>query len=337
MKIGKKSWSAIAIVLLVGLAGSADARRMTMSGTWVTTNGQITIPVAAVPSASLVEVQATGSSPAAVTVPVDVVSGFQPTAFPIPVPQVQQLATSFMLQGPSTEANFAAGGGPGAFQWCPGAAVNPNCTTFVTTPGGATTAGRVAYTAGANQFGGVAQMLLQGTGAVSFVVNTAPLQVSHGPLGGTQMQVDGGPYSNIRTVVINPGVITSPVGFTPGGLITAGGPVVGTGPTGTNQDFGFPFTTGMVTVTAVTGLGTRVDMLTGSDARTPRGAGNLVLVAGGYTKNGVNNNSTNRTATLDMTFSPAIPAMSPAALALGAAGLIGVAGYAIRQGVARRR
>ena len=116
--------------------------------------------------------------------------------------------------------------------------------------------------------------------------------------------------------------------------------VVGTGPlkTGnaaTTQQTAFPFTTGTLiaqqtTNTAANPVGTLIT-LTGSDARTSRGIGNITLVAGRIAqRNGVIVSTNTPTATLALTFSEKAPSMSAGGLAAAALLMVLGVGYAMR-------
>lgn len=117
--------------------------------------------------------------------------------------------------------------------------------------------------------------------------------------------------------------------------------VVGTGPakTGgaaTTQQTAFPFTTGTVfaqqtTNTAANPVGTLIT-LTGSDARTARGIGNITLVAGRIAqRNGVITSTNTPTATTVLTISEKAPSMDATGLAAAALLMVLGVGYANRR------
>lgn len=354
------AWLGLAAVAL--LAGTAQAERTAvMNGTWALLYGIQPIPIgapAAIPSPGIT-VELSGAGPAKVQLPPNVFSAFSPTAFGLGAPDVQQLQTSFMVTGPTAAATLRPGGrtGPDTFHWCPGQnaaqASAPGgvggCLSLQSTLQGGTGTfnGIVKYTRGANKYSAIAQLLLTGTGTISFVDQTAPLQVRHIPLGGSGIRADGGPFGNI---FVNPlssaAPVTEPVGVTPSGLISVGGPTVNTvTDLDAVTDHGFSLTTGMVTISAtdVAPSNPSMVLVSGTDQRTAKGAGNLVLVSGGLSKrtstlSGIT--AFGRTGTLTLQFTnlqQAIPAASPTAIAVGAVGLVGVAGYAIRRGRAAGR
>jgi hypothetical protein len=142
----------------------------------------------------------------------------------------------------------------------------------------------MSYTAGTNQFGGTMQILLGGEGTVSLTIGGSPLRISHKPVAVVGTQPGGGAYSNMASDTLEGGVVTDAARTTSTlGLITAIGPQIDTGDTIMLTNTGFPFTTGMITI-KLPAQGTGVPfttIVTGSDARTPNGEGNITLVAGG--------------------------------------------------------
>jgi len=126
----------------------------------------------------------------------------------------------------SGPATLAPNGGPGSFTWCPG---DPACVDLPGTldrPG----RGRIVYRAGANRFGGVMQMLLQGRGSVSIAWQYSPFQALHVHRTPTStldsgIQHTGGPYATVVRDYLPRGFVTQPlVAPTANGLITAPGP-----------------------------------------------------------------------------------------------------------------
>ena len=231
------------------------------------------------------EFSATGPNPRPVVVPAHQfdISGMAFRVFPT-VPQVAQFEQTFTHTQPITET-FVAGGGPGFLSFCPraGNPVNPNCLIPASATGGRE--GRITYSAGANQFGGTFSFIRKGTGSVSRRVATAPLQFNHVP--NTQMGPSGPALPTSSTITIPqgpPGVVTQSPVLSPDGAILTPGPVVGTNPAPiTVTRTGFPATTGMI-VHSRTVPDVRTFSMTGSDARTALGFGNITLVAGATTQ-----------------------------------------------------
>jgi hypothetical protein len=282
---------------------------------------------------------------------------------PVPGPTVVQLTTMIEAKGPQSAAVFKAGpkgSRPANFKWCPGAtpgvgtAMNPNCLTGKSTgagapPGSGVRPGRVRYTAGASQFGGVAQMLLTGGGEVTVFIGGTPMaqQMLHNPFGGGASANDqeaGGAYQNTGFVNLAAGDITLQTmtmgglgKATTGGIITMMGAVVGAGGPETNYTTGFPFTTGKVQATNPTtgmGRGTTMLTLTGMDIMTGGGGRNIVMVASALTKRIVAGTTYMHLENMNMTLSPlAVPSMSRGAYALAAL-LVLAAGYALRRRLA---
>jgi hypothetical protein len=291
------------VVLLFVQAGTANAR------TFSVTSGDATYQVAFsvfpvlgafVPSLAWGPVPGayatlTGSNPATLTLQPGVFnkSGFQVT---IPIgptlPSYVQFTTNQGIYAPISSAAVFKPGAPATqagrqaadFAWCPGAANNPACTTVGTGGGNGTRGGIVKYTTNPNQFGGTMKVLITGTLSFSKIINTVPsVQIAHfgGPSGqvaagkgydftqmypGTSVPVTGG------AVISSGGIITQPGTFlfsTPGGITSTG--------------HGFPFTTGMVYLKVFFAPPTypfSTISASGSDNRTPQGAGNITLVAG---------------------------------------------------------
>ena len=313
-------------------------------------------------------VTATGSAPATLVVPAHRFSQGQNVGIGFSQVNLIQMTTMLQIDAPVAQASLMGGGGPGSFTWCPS---NPACTAGGPVPGmGPTNNGRVIYAAGANQFGGTMQMGLRGGGVTSVRANTAPLWAAHAPFvgSGTTLQkvaVGGGANDapTLRKVYLARGYVTSPTMAPPaGGLITAPGPFVTTmfgntqispsgvtlrapavtpGMTMTGQyttHEGFPHTTGTVLVQQSQGS-SRDQFFTvmGSDARTPLGAGNLNLVAGGLGRRNQFYKSSvlrARYAQFDkvfLTLGPPVPSLSPAGVAAAGLLILFAAGYALRR------
>ena len=116
-------------------------------------------------------------------------------------------------------------------------------------------------------------------------------------------------------------------------------PQIATGPMGTKvgqftTQYGFANTTGTVIAQQTTGSdGQDFFTVMGSDTRTPLGAGNISVVAGGLLSQ--NTRAGAETAAsfqkLTLTLAPPIPSLSPAGLAAAAALVLLAAGYALRR------
>jgi len=363
---------AAALLLAVGVAGTAHAVQFGMKGTWKSNRGpQVIIPYVPGPPCAGVfcgdgPVTAAGLAPGAqVTVPAGRFfeqAGGLP-AVPVPGPTVVQLSTQIEVEGPAFDAVFKGGpktSRPANFAWCPGATPglgttnNPNCTTGKSTaaganPGNGVRPGRIRYTAGTNQFGGVAQMLLSGGGVVSVYIGGPPgaQQILHNPFGGGATPNDqeaGGPYQNTGSVMLAAGDITIQTvtmagqgKATTGGIITMPGTLAGMGGAETNYTTGFPFTTGKVQATNPTtamGRGTTMLTLTGMDVATGMGGRNIVMVASALTKRIVANNTYMHLEAMNMTLTPfVVPSLSRGGYA-AAAVLVLAAGYMLRRRLA---
>jgi hypothetical protein len=194
-----------------------------------------------------------------------------------------------------TQTGRKAGGN---FTWCPKTIAPPGTMGTPAKGKGITCnninqGGRhllVKYTAGANKYGGtMAYIITTGARTSSLAVGVGGGAVGFQILAGMGSQPTGRGYADFLTdhlikgpiwgVQMRTTVTPGPV-IGPQKLITSVAFPAGTFPSGTNFNFGFPFTTGKV---VVRNYGTRTTTLTavGSDARTAMGAGNLSLVAGG--------------------------------------------------------
>jgi len=395
----RRAWWPAAIAgpllgLLLALPSAASARKLQMSGTWAMRRSQAFLPLqfaeskmgtrlthtsggslskallfpnGPVPGAGVVS--ATGSGPATLVVPPHRFGGMFSTQLPLAGLTLIQVATALTADGPAAAAVLAASGGPGSFTWCPD---DPACSDAPGTldPPGPSGGGRIVYRAGANRFGGVMQMLLQGHVGVSLVFATSPFQALHESRGPTAaldsgIQHTGGSYANVVLDYLPRLIATQPLATpTVDGLITAPGPKVTTmfgvttapgmphptlfGPTllTTPMGFkagevrahtGFPFTTG--TVIAQQAIGTGGDdffTLMGSDMRTALGAGNIALVAGGIAT--IHNPYRDRFASFGvvrMTLAPPVPSLSPAGVGAAWALFLLAVGYARRRSVDR--
>ncbi|MEZ4331553.1 MAG: hypothetical protein R3F35_07350 [Myxococcota bacterium] len=232
---------------------------------------------------------ATGAAPRPVVFPAHAfeAAGYQFIPFPF-VPQVAQFEETFTTTQPNAET-FAAGSGPGSFSFCPraGNAANPSCAAPALATGGRN--GRISYTAGANQFGGTFDLFRITNGTVVRQVATAPLQFNHAPNFRSGLYIAGRPMSMTRTYPQQaPGYVTQSPVQGPDGSIQTEGPIVGTAPSPITQTAtGFPFTTGMIVHSRTVPAPAQTFTLSGSDARTPGGFGDITLVAGATTQSAI--------------------------------------------------
>lgn len=391
--MGGVRWTAATALLLAAAllsAGVADARQFQMSGTWAMRRGVTFLPLQFAmelmggqkthtsagylskgfhfpngPVSGMGRVHATGSSPATLVVPRHRFGGDYSVMLGIGG-FVVQVTTMLVADGPAQTAQLAPGGGPGSFTWCWG---DPACVDLPGTgdPPGPNGRGLVIYRSGANQFGGVMQMLLQGQGSLSVQLSTTPFRVGHYQRPPTAaidsgIQHTGGPYANAALDYLPRAFATQPLAPpTPNGLITAPGPplttmfgltsapgqpnptfflpTIATTPMGlkageVRSNVGFPFTTG--TVIAQQSFGSAGDdffTVMGSDMRTALGAGNIALLAGGISQrrdfSGVT--TTASFGVVRMTLSPPVPSLSPAGAAAATLLVLLAAGYALRR------
>ena len=264
-----------AALLLVFAAGEASAARgYPMSGTWQDRRGQVFIPlqfplsVVRPPftpphlpdsrdihtnlagigfpggfNVGMGTVLATGSSPATLTVPMNLFAQTFTGTVALKGVTLVQIGTMFTVSAPVATGMLKAGygmsdiaqdGKGGGFTYCPGA---PACTDMVggmlsTDPPGPGGAGRVIYKNGGNKYGGVMQRLLFGGGINSFLFKAIPTpppgktgrtqQVGHVYFGGGTPipQALGGAYATMNMVFLAPGVVSWPlIPPTPNGLI----------------------------------------------------------------------------------------------------------------------
>jgi hypothetical protein len=125
---------------------------------------------------------------------------------------------------------------------------------------------------------------------------------------------------------------TNPVGtvdsfaFTPNGTVS--------GFRNAFSSWGFPWTTGMLTLSAPGAAGgTEVVTITGMDGRTPGGAGTIQLVAGSLSLRTTLGLNVNRGwIRLELAAIPPTPTMSPAGLAATAGLVLLAVAYAVRRG-----
>ena len=166
------------------------------------------------------------------------------------------------------------------------------------------------------------------------------LAVVGGPVGNAMVTPGGTPAALIATGTNGPGPLPG-VGI--GKFGVNGTPTVfiltpamtKRGFTNMATTIGYPWTTGMITVSApaAAGLG-EIFMLTGMDSRTPGGNGTIQLVSGGLSRRISSGPNANRgwiRLELGDLGSTDVPAMSPARLAAGAGLLLIAAAFALRR------
>jgi len=388
--LGWTSSVGTALILVLVLASPASAKKFQMNGTWAVRNGQVFIPLqfaataggsqmthtslgnlskgfffpnGPVPGAGLVSGPAGGMG-ASLMVPQHRFLLNPAAAVPLQGVTLVQITTMFVMDAPYQTATLMAGGGPGAFTWCPNAVVGCPVTG---PPNGGVRNGRVIYSAGANQFGGTMQFGFSNGGINSFLFNAIPFQVGHVYFGGTgttvrKNAVGIGTPANPGTemVYLVPGVVTQPVvPPTSNGLVFYPGPKLTTmlgltntmaGPTfmlppigfstmgmsagQITSNYGFAHTTGTVIGQQTAGTGDD-DFFTwmGSDMRTALGAGNISVVAGGISFRNTSAGQTQYASMHKVWMSLAFPtpSMSPAGFAAAGALMLLAVGYALRR------
>jgi len=354
---------AVALVFLLGLIGTAQAKQFAMSGKWVQRKGVVYIPVApgsgGIPaiSGATASVQPAGT----MTIKPDQFKVTAAVAFPLPQPSLVQISSHFTPAGPQYSGVFKAGHWTATrpfkdFAFCPGTPVapgavgatkNPACATHKsegqTAPAGSGKAhGLITYTAGTAAFGGTMQMVSNGGGTISFMIGATGPTIMHNPFGGATgaapTEAPGGSYANTGLSDVLPGgPITVGAILSPYGMVqTPGVPNGYYGTTATWFMWGFPWTTGQVKVKG-TNAGpytSTTATLTGSRSVTANGAGNITLVAGGIA-NGLHSGFTYMAfdyIQMKLTF-PAepLPSMSRAGVAAGAVLMVLVVGYGLRR------
>jgi hypothetical protein len=274
---------------------------------------------------------------------------------------------------PGTLANGGAGGScPGGAFTTSG----PNMTGNVT--GGTGTGlvdGILRYKAGANAFGGTMAMMLKGGGSTSVKfgsVTVAPTTMTlngGGPISGGrtmlpliahlkfgdppgsaafgQPQVNGVGYAFNNTITLSSAPFhldyktsNSSLGVTTGGgMITASGPTgFGQAPGDTNNNWGFPWTTGDISnmnVELGPLLSAQTNTLTakGSDNRDAQGNGTITLVAGGTANRILSGLDFAALEVVTMSFDDglATPTMGPAGFATLTLLISLSAGFALRR------
>jgi hypothetical protein len=269
---------------------------------------------------------------------------------------VGQLRTNFSGVGPFVAMPLAVNGrsGPSTVSYCPGGTqtggtvfngsggFNPNCTAVEGTPtdpisGVGIANGRLVYTRTTsamqkgNQYGGVGQLALRGTGDVARVIspvippaNRLPPYTGAGAFawqvlgrpGGNvfSLQPDGMAFAQSSQMLIFPPAQGNLIFATTldSGIVTplGLGPALGTpsNPTVLGPDiltaWGGPWTTGNVTVSMTRNPGApfafEIFTLEGSDTRSVAGSGTLQLVSGSLSQSFFEGRAT-QTATIRMT------------------------------------
>ena len=105
------------------------------------------------------------------------------------------------------------------------------------------------------------------------------------------------------------------------------------GPTNMAASDGFPFTTGMITISAMSAMGApEIFIISGDDTRTAGGAGTIQMVAGALSQRPLSGDNANRAwVRLVLEPNPQVPSMSVLGLATTAGLMLLTAGYAMRR------
>jgi len=358
------SLATAATVLTLGWASSASAADFFVFGKWNQKRGSIAqVPYGFggnIPYAASAMASQTGGGNIVFSADSFTLSPY-PYAQGIALGDIIQLATTFTFNGPQA-GNQTLSPGPKAsrnktFSACPG--LGTGCTTVNQGPAGN---GRVKYTGTATQMGGVMQMLISGVGALSRRDGTGPPSTKcpawgaacpiavHNPLGGggglpqavggakgafNKNIIAGGPIHQVTETGLCNTVRTG--GFAYGKCILGSTPGTGAlGPGTTNSNYGFPWTTGMVTASATIGtIGPTHHVGTGTDSRTPAGSGLITVVAGGIT-NRSGGSTFVSLDTIQMRLAPlsivaGAPALAPLGVAAFTALLALAGGYSLRR------
>jgi hypothetical protein len=280
--------------------------------------------------------------------------------------------------GPGVGIRASQQRGAANFTWCPATVSGSGAGVCIGTEGEkpGLIDGRVRYVAGANKFGGTMAMLLKGFGTTSvrfpdIIVPATTMTPAAGgsPIGGgrtvipavahltfamantfMQPQANGVGYAFNNTIQLSgapihldfkttmSAIVAGARVYAGTGLLSASGPTVGAAPGDTNNNFGFPWTTGAISVRAKelspgSGPGTHTLTGQGADSRTPEGKGKITLVAGGTANRVVSGSDFQalEVVTLNFKAPPATPSMGPAGLSTVALLMALSAGYAIRR------
>ena len=243
----------------------------------------------------------TGTSPVSLTVPPGLINFAPPYPVILPVPSLPtyiQFTTGLAAYAPNgSTANFAPGtkaSRPANFSWCPGASANPACTTVLAGGSQGSVSAILKYQSGLSgpQYGGTMKILNTGPFQWYTVEATAPTykvrQQGYDVGSAPNTIIGGGAYSNYDVATAGAGdkIFASPplvpTYYGAYNIITDPGTPVSTAPGLSSKGWGFPFTTGTVYIKVpwypgpyktITGMG--------ADNRTPAGAGNISMVAGG--------------------------------------------------------
>ena len=195
-----------------------------------------------------------------------------------------------------------------------------NCTASQNAGGPGAYNGIVQYQGnGTNLFGGTMALMLDNGGFVTVIVGAAgggtPI-IAHQPIGIPgqtgilRSQVTGGGYALFNTAYLQPG--PGNVGFmtdpAQGKITTVGSSISQVIPADVNFNWGFPHTTGAITVmkvgTIVGNPATTTFTAQGTDSRTAAGVGNITLVSGGLAHRLISGNATPALGIINMTFTP---------------------------------
>jgi hypothetical protein len=211
-------------------------------------------------------------------------------------------------------------GGPGRFSTSPGTATG----TSTVIPGAAVTIWGIAVPGPGNP--PCTHTLLGGPNPAC--VAAAMPQYPTGNL------ALGGPVNNFNATAggnVTPGVFVVKA-LTPG-TIAVKAPTGGPGPTNMASSWGYPFTTGKITISAP-GAGPPAELftITGMDSRTKGGAGTLQLVGGGLSGRTLSGPNANRAwVRLVLERIEPVPAISPLGLVATAGLMLLAGGYAMRR------
>jgi hypothetical protein len=292
--------AAVALVALLVVPSLAHALKLPITGgTSLIISSNTTVPIYPIPtvagSATVVTYIGVGSTPARLTLPTGVIG--MPFTYrvstAIPTPPYITVTTNFSHYGPVVSpAVFKAGPKPtrpAAFNFCPGFVGNPACLTA----NQGTKPGIVKYTPGVKQFGGTMRTFTTGTGEFTIYLGYTAPTIAHFPLtqpGGGLTGALGRTYKNtIQGTTYSAAVTTGAV--MANRRIQQPGNFAYSIPGATFTYTGFPFTTGMVTVSVLHAPPTYPNSIfttTGSDTRTLGGRGNITMVAGGLSHTLIN-------------------------------------------------
>ena len=284
----------------------------------------------------------TGTNPVSLTIPPGLIS-FQPSApaiLPIPsLPSYIQFTTGLAAYAPNgSAATFKPGAKtsrPANFSWCPGASANPACTTVLAGGSQGSMSAIIKYQSGLSgpQYGGTMKILNSGpfqwftveatlpTYKVRLNGNSEPDTLAAGPGYSNYVYASAGSGEPIFN---SPPFVPTP--YLAYNIITDPGTPVSTAPGQAANGWGMPFTTGTVYIKVpwypgpfltITGMG--------ADNRTPAGAGNISMVAGGMLSN------TGITVPQLVTFTINVPEAEEVSMFAAGVGLLGLIGLVRRR------